>query len=187
VTLGPDQDTVKYLRELITPVEASGLDFDAVVERLPRPLQSQLRAVREPAKRVLAANPANAEAAIHLKASKLTLVLAFVASGRATVGWVQLDDDWKARRESPPREVVAWPGALDPFYPHGPFSSAAALFGDSIRDPRGLVRHVPRVIEAGIQGEAGRHEGQTPLVGGPVNTVLIDAKGARCAPACSPG
>ena len=75
-----------------------------------------------------------------------------------------------------------------PSYEHGPFSSAAALFGYSIRDPRGLVRHVPRVIEARYPGGSAAPRGsQNPLVGGPVNTVLIDAKGARCAPAGSPG
>jgi hypothetical protein len=62
----------------------------------------RLRAVRHPAKDVLATKSADAEAKIRLKAATLTLLVAYVAAGRATLGWLQLDDDWKAKRESPP-------------------------------------------------------------------------------------
>jgi hypothetical protein len=48
-TLGPAQDTVAYVRELLTPLDASRLTFDAIVERLRAPLQGRLREVRDPA------------------------------------------------------------------------------------------------------------------------------------------
>jgi hypothetical protein len=51
-----------------------------------------VQAVRDPAKRALATNPADAEAKIRLKVARLTLVVAYVVAGRATLGWAQLED-----------------------------------------------------------------------------------------------
>jgi len=42
----------------------------------------------EPARRALAKNPADAEAKIRLKVARLTLPVAYVASGHATLGWL---------------------------------------------------------------------------------------------------
>jgi hypothetical protein len=185
-TLGPGQDTVAYIRELITPLDRSSLRFETIVERLRPSLHEKLRAVRDPARQALAANPSDAEAQIRLKAARLTLLVAYVAAGRATLGWVQIADDWKAKEEAPPRGAVAWPGVLDPFYTKGPFAGASALFGYSIQEPTKLAAHVRRVIEAGIQEDARVNQDGDRHVGGPVDVVLIDATGTRCVPSCSP-
>ena len=185
-TLGPEQDAVAYVGELIAPLDSASLTFEAVVARLRTPLEQSLAAVREPAKRALAANPGDAEARIRLKAAKLTLLIGFVAAGRATLGWAQLDDVWKAGRVAPPRGVAAWPDALDAFYRRGPYAAASALFGASIQEPAGVTGHVRRVIEAGIRDDARQTQERDRHVGGPVDVVLIDAQGARCVPACAP-
>ena len=185
-TLGPQQDTVAYIRELITPLDRSSLRFETIVERLRPTLHEKLRAVRDPARRALAANPADATARTRLRAAQLTLLIAYVTGGRATLGWVQMADDWKAKRESQPRGAVAWPGALDRFYTKGPFAGAAALYGYSIQEPTKVAQHVRRVIEAGIQEDARLNQDRDRHVGGPVDVVLVDATGARCVPACSP-
>jgi hypothetical protein len=185
-TLGPDQDTVAYVRELITPLDAGSLSFDAIVARLRAPLQQSLQAVREPAKRALATNVADTRAKVSLKAARVTLLVGFVASGEATLGWIQIDDAWKARRASPPRGVAAWPDALDPFYTKGLLAGAAALFGYSIQEPAKLAQHVRGVIEAGIREDARLNQQLDRHVDGPVDVVLIDARGARCVPQCAP-
>jgi hypothetical protein len=185
-TLGPRQDTVAYIRELITPLDRSSLDFDTIVERLRPALHEGLRAVREPARRAQALDPADAGARARLEAARLTLLIAFAAADGATLGWLQIGDDWQAKREAPPRGAVAWPNALDPFYTKGPFAGASALFGYSIRDPAKLAAHVRGVIEAGIREDARLNPEGDRHVGGPVDVVVIDATGTRCAPACSP-
>lgn len=185
-TLGPRQDTVDYIRELITPLDRSSLRFDTIVGRLQPVLQAKLRAVRDPARRALAANPADAEAKVRLKVARLTLFIAYVSGGRATLGWVQIADSWKARRQSPPRGAVAWPDALDRFYTRGPFAGAPALYGYSIQEPERLAEHVRRVIEKGIQEDTRINQDRDRHVGGPVDVVLIDATGARCMRPCSP-
>jgi hypothetical protein len=60
------------------------------------------------------------------------------------------------------------------------------LFGSSLNEPPELIRHVRRVIEAGIREEARLDRGRNRRVGGPVDVVLIDARGARCVPSCRP-
>ena len=184
-TLGPQQDTMAYIGELITPLDRSSLGFDAIIERLRPPLHEALRAVREPARRALATNPSDAEARARLKAARLTLIVAYVAGDGATLGWLQIEDDWTAKREAPPRGAVAWPSALDRFYLEGPFAGAAALFGYSIQEPGRLAEHVRRVIDAGIREDARVNLEGDRHVGGPVDVVLVDAKGARCVPPCS--
>jgi hypothetical protein len=185
-TLGPDHDTVAYVRELITPLDAASLTFDAIVERLRQPLEASLREVRDPAKRALAVNPADPEAKLRLKAARVTLLVAYVAAGRGTLGWVQLDDAWKAGRALPPRGVAAWPDALDPFYRDGPLAGATALFGAAIQGPAKLAEHVRGVIEAGIREDARLNQDRERHVGGPVDVVLVDAGGARCVAPCAP-
>jgi hypothetical protein len=185
-TLGPGQDTVAYVRELIAPLEASSLTFDTILERLRAPLEASLRAVRDPAKRALARNPADAEAKLRLKAARLTLLVGYVAADGATLGWAKLDDVWKTGRATPPRGVAAWPDVLDPFYTRGPLAGATALFGSSIQEPAKLAAHVRRVIEAGIREDARLNQERDRHVDGPVDVVLIDAQGARCVPQCSP-
>ncbi len=185
-TLGPAQDTVAYVHELITPLDASSLTFETILERLRQPLQRSLREIRDPAKRALAANPADAEAKVRLKAARVTLLVAYVAAGRATLGWVQLDDAWKAGRASPPRGVAAWPDALDAFYRRGPLAGAAALFGASVQGPAKVAEHVREVIEAGIREDARLNQDRDRHVGGPVDVVVIDARGARCVAPCAP-
>jgi hypothetical protein len=185
-TLDAEQDTVSYIRELITPLDVSRLDLDTIVELLRPHLHEKILALRNSARRALAANPADADAKIRLQAARQTLVIAYVTAGRASLGWVQVDDEWKAKRETPPHGAVAWPTSLDHFYRTGPFASTAKLFGHAITDRAGLVQHVRHVIEAGIREEARLHQGQNRQVGGPVDVVLVDAKGARCVPACPP-
>ena len=80
---------------------------------------------------------------------------------------------------------MAWPSALDRFYLEGPFAGAAALFGYSIQEPGRLAEHVRRVIDAGIREDARVNLEGDRHVGGPVDVVLVDAKGARCVPPCS--
>ncbi len=184
-TLGPEQDTVEHIRRLIAPLDSSRLNFDTIVEVLRTDLHEELQAVRDPAKRALARNPADAEAKIRLKVARLTLLVAYVAGGRATLGWVELEDRWTAKQEASPRGAVAWPDVLDHFYARGPFAGAAALFGYSIQEPAKLAEHVRRVIEAGIREDARLHQERDRHVGGPVDVVLIDAKGARCVPSCA--
>jgi hypothetical protein len=185
-TLGPRQDTVEYVRELITPLDGASLSFDAIVGRLQPPLQESLRAVRDPARRALAANPADTEAQVRLKVARLTLLVAYVTAGQATFGWIEIHDTWKAKRASPPRGAVAWPDALDAFYTRGPYASAEAMFGYSIQEPARLAAHVRRVIEGGIQEDARLNLDRDRHVGGPVDVVLVDSEGARCVPPCSP-
>jgi hypothetical protein len=143
-TLGSERDTVDYIRELITPLDKSSLNFDTIVERLRAHLHEKVQAMRDQAKRALATNPADAEARMRLKVARLTLVVAYVEAGRATLGWAQLDDEWKAKRESAPHGAVAWPDSLDRFYTKGPFAGGASLFGYSIQEPAKLVEHVRR-------------------------------------------
>ena len=185
-TLGPEQDTVEHIRQLIAPLDASRLNFDTIVELLRTDLQERLQAIREPAKRALARNPADAEARIRLKVARLTLLVAYVASGRATLGSLEIDDRWTAKLTAPPRGAVAWPDALDAFYGQGPFAGATAMFAPSIQEPMKLGEHVRSVIEAGIREDARLYRNGARHVGGPVDVVLIDAKGARCVPSCSP-
>jgi hypothetical protein len=156
------------------------------VERLCGPLHDKVLALLNSARWALATNPADAEATIRLKVARQTLFIAFVAAGRATLGWVQIDDEWKAKRESPPHGAVAWPDSLDRFYTRGPFAGASRLFGYAISDQTGLVQHVRRVIEAGIREDARLNQGRNRQVGGPADVVLIDATGARCFPSCPP-
>jgi hypothetical protein len=184
-TLGPEQDTVEHIRRLIAPLDRSRLNFDTIVELLRTDLHEKLQAIRDPAKRALAKNPADAEAKIRLKVARLTLIVAYVAAGRATLGWVELEDRWTAKQEAPPHGAVAWPDALDNFYRRGPLAGASALFGYSIQDPAKLAEHVQNVIEAGIREDARLYQDRDRHVGGPVDVVLIDAKGARCVPSCS--
>jgi hypothetical protein len=80
---------------------------------------------------------------------------------------------------------VVWPDSLDHFYIRGPFAGATALFGYSIEEPARLAEHVRRVIEAGIREDARLYQDGDRHVGGPVDIVLIDTKGARCVPSCS--
>jgi hypothetical protein len=61
-----------------------------------------------------------------------------------------------------------------------------AMYGASIQDPMKLAAHVRRVIEAGIQEDARRHASADRHVAGPVDVILIDAKGARCVSPCAP-
>jgi hypothetical protein len=185
-TLGPQQDTVAYVGELIASLDRSALRFDAIVERLRPPLHEALRGVREPARRALATNPSDAEAGTRLKVARLTLIVAYADADQATLGWLQIEDDWKANREAAPRGAVAWPNALDGFYRTGPFAGAPALFGYSIQEPGRLAEHVRRVIEAGIREDARVNLESDRHVGGPVDVVLVDGKGARCVPSCSP-
>jgi hypothetical protein len=184
-TLGPEHDTVEHIRRLIAPLDASRLNFDTIVELLRADLQEQLQAVREPAKRALAKNPSDAEGKIRLKVARLTLLVAYVAAGHATLGSLEIDDRWTAKQQTPPRGAVAWPDALDAFYTHGPFADATAMFGVSIQEPAKLAAHVRRVIEAGIREDARLYESGNRHVEGPVDVVVIDATGAHCVPACS--
>ena len=173
----------EVLRELTTPVEASGLDVDGLVERTAtaapgsaarRTGAGEARPGGQSGQR-RGGHPAEGREGHPRPAAPRSAGCSSTTTGR---------------RDANPRRGERWPGPMlwIPSYEHGPFSSAAALFGYSIRDPRGLVRHVPRVIEARHPGGSAAPRGsQNPLVGGPVNTVLIDAKGARCAPAGSPG
>jgi hypothetical protein len=177
---------VEHIRRLIATLNASRLNFDAIVELLRTDLQERLQVIREPAKRALARNPADAEAKIRLKVARLTLLVAYVASGRATLGSLELDDRWTAKLAAPPRGAVAWPDALDTFYGQGPFAGATAMFGPSIQEPSKLSEHVRRVIEAGIREDTRLYQINDRHAGGPVDVVLIDAKGARCVPSCSP-
>ena len=112
-TLGPEQDTVEHIRRLIAPLDASRLNFDAIVELLRPDLQERLQAIREPAKRALARNPADAGARIRLKVARLTLLVGLRRQGRATLGTLELDDRWTAKLTAPPRGAIAWPDALD--------------------------------------------------------------------------
>ena len=185
-SLGPEHDTVEHIRRLITPLDTSNLNFDALVESLRVDLMEHLQAIREPAKRALIKNPSDAAARIRVKAARLTLLIAYVASGRATLGSLQLDDRWSAQRVAAPRGAVAWPDALNAFYTRGPYVGARALFGTSIQDPVPLAAHVRHVIEAGIQEDARLYRSPNRHVAGPVDVVVIDAKGARCVPPCSP-
>ena len=123
---------------------------------------------------------------IRLKVARLTLLVAYVASGHATLGSLEIDDRWTAKLAAPPRGAVAWPDALDTFYGQGPFAGATAMFAPSIQEPMKLGEHVRRVIEAGIREDARLYRNGARHVGGPVDVVLIDAKGARCVPPCSP-
>jgi hypothetical protein len=185
-TLGPEQDTVEHIRQLIATLDASRLNFDAIVELLRRDLHERIQAIREPAKRALARNPGDAEARIRLKVARLTLLVAYVAAGRATLGSLELGDRWTAKLAAPPRGAVAWPDALDGFYRHGPFAGATAMFKPSIQEPTKLGEHVRHVIAAGIREDARLYKPDARHVGGPVDVVLIDVKGARCVPSCSP-
>jgi len=185
-TLGPEQDTVEHIRRLIAPLDASRLNFDTIVQLLRTDLEEKLEAVRGPAKRALQQNPADAAAQIRLKVARLTLLIAYVANGRAGFGSLELADGWKARQTAPPGGAVAWPDALDAFYAQDTYRGAAAMFGASIEEPVKLAEHVRRVIEAGIREDARLYEPAKRHVGGPVDVVLIDARGARCVPSCSP-
>ena len=185
-TLGPEQDTIEHIRTLIAPLDRSRLNFDAIVELLRVDLQEKLEAVRGPAKRALDKNPNDAVARIRLKVAHLTLLIGYVANGRATFGTLELADGWKAKQETPPRGAVAWPDALDDFYAGSPYAGASAMFGASIQEPAKLAAHVRRVIEAGIHEDSRLYKPSDRHVGGPVDVVLIDANGARCVPSCSP-
>jgi hypothetical protein len=185
-TLGPEQDTVEHIRTLIAPLDRSRLNFDTIVELLRVDLQEKLAAVRGPAKRALEKNPNDAVARITVKVAHLTLLIGYVANGRATFGTLELGDGWKAKQETPPRGAVAWPDALDHFYAGSPYAGAKAMFGASIQEPAKLAAHVRRVIEAGIREDARLYKASDRHVAGPVDVVLIDASGARCIPSCSP-
>ena len=185
-TLGPRQDTIEHVRELIAPLDRSSLDFDALVERLRPDLQEKLRAVRAPARRALQANPDDAQAVLRLRAARLTLLIAYVAEGRATLGWLRIDDQWQAKRELAPRGAVAWPSALDDFYARGPFAGAAAMYAYPIQESTKLAGHVRRVIDEGIREDARLNDERARHVGGPVDVVLVDAQGVHCVPPCSP-
>jgi hypothetical protein len=185
-TLGPEQDTVEHIRRLIAPLDRSRLSFDAIVELLRTSLLEKLQAVRGPAKHDLANNPADAAAKIRLNVARLTLLVAYVTAGRATLGSLTLDDRWRAKRETPPHGAVAWPDALEHVYTRGPYSGAAALFGYSIEKPARLAEHVRRVIDAGIREDARLYQPRDRHVGGPVDVVLIDIHGVRCVPSCAP-
>jgi hypothetical protein len=185
-TLDAERDSVSYVRELITPLGASDLTFDTIAELLRQRLHGKIRALRDAARRALAVNPADAEARIRLKVARQTLLIAYVADGRASLGWVQVDDEWKGKRETPPLGAVAWPDSLDRFYRNAPWASASELFGYAITDRAGLVQHVRRVITAGIREDARLNRGKNRDIGGPVDVVLVDARGARCVPACPP-
>jgi hypothetical protein len=185
-TLGPEQDTIAHIRRLIAPLDRSRLNFDAIVEVLRADLMESLEAVRGPAKRALAKNPNDAVARIRLRVARLTLLIAYVADGRATFGSLELEDGWKAKQEAPPRGAVAWPDALDDFYASSPYSGARAMFGASIKEPAKLAAHVRRVIEAGIREDSRLYDPANRHVDGPVDVVLIDASGVRCLPACAP-
>jgi hypothetical protein len=185
-TLGPEQDTVEHIRRLIASLDASRLDFDTIVELLRTDLLERLQAIREPAKHALARNPSDAAAQIRLKVAHLTLLVAYVARGRATLGSLELGDRWTAKLATPPRGAVAWPDALDAFYGQAPYAGATAMFSPSIQEPAKLGQHVRRVIEAGIREDARLYDEANRHVGGPVDVVVIDAKGARCVPSCSP-
>ena len=184
-SLGPEQDTVEHIRRLIAPLDASRLDFDAIVELLRADLEDRLQAIREPAKHALARNPADAAARIRLKVARLTLLVAYVAGGRATLGSLEIEDRWTAKLAAPPRGAVAWPDALDDFYASGPYARASAMFGAAIQEPARLADHVRRVIEVGIREDERLYQGADRHVGGPVDVVLVDARGARCVPACA--
>lgn len=185
-SLGPEHDTVEHIRRLIAPLGASRLNFDTVVELLRVDLQPQLQAIREPAKRALARNPADAAAQIRLKTARLTLLVASVSAGQAIFGSLDLDDRSTAKQVAPPQGAVAWPDALNTFYTRGPYAGATAMYAAPIEDPLQLAAHVRRVIDAGIQEDARRYASGDRHVAGPVDVVLIDAKGARCVPSCSP-
>jgi hypothetical protein len=184
-SLGPEQDTVEHVRRLIAPLDASRLDFDAIAGLLRADLEERLQAIREPAKRALARNPADAAARIRLKVARLTLLVAYVTRGRATLGSLEMKDRWTAKLAVPPRGAAAWPDALDAFYASGPYARASAMFGAAIQDPARLTDHVRQVIEAGIREDARLYRGADRHVGGPVDVVLVDARGARCVPACA--
>lgn len=184
-SLGPEQDTVEHIRRLIAPLDASRLDFDAIAGLLRADLEERLQAIREPAKRTLARNPADAAARIRLKVARLTLLVAYVARGRATLGSLEMKDRWTAKLAAPPRGAAAWPDALDAFYASGPYARASAMFGTAIQEPARLTDHIRQVIEAGIREDARLYHGADRHVGGPVDVVLVDTRGARCVPACA--
>jgi hypothetical protein len=185
-SLGPEHDTMEHVRGLIAPLTASRLNFDTVAEVLRADLMEELQAIREPAKRALATNPADAVAQVKLKTARLTLLVASVSAGRATLGTLELEDRWTAKLAEPPRGAAAWPDALDAFYFQGPYRGATAMFGTSIQNPLELATHVRRVIEAGVREDSRLYASEDRHVAGPVDVVLIDAKGARCVPPCSP-
>ena len=182
--LGPDQDTVAHIRRLIATVDPAGLSFDTLVERLRTGLQEPLQAVRAPARRALARNPRDVEAAARLKAARLTLLVGLVAGRQATLGSIELVDQWKATLIRPPRGAVAWPDALEAYYRRGPYAGAAQMFGYGIRAPDALAAHVRRVIEGGIREDARLYRDGSRHVAGPVDVVVIDARGVRCVPPC---
>jgi hypothetical protein len=183
-SLGPEQDTVQRIRTLIAPLDRSRLHFDAIVEVLRADLQDRIEAIRGPARRALEKNPNDAAARIRLRVAQLTLLIGYVADGRAVLGTLELADGWKAKQEAPPRGAVAWPDALDDFYAGSPYARASAMFGAAIQSPAKLAQHVRRVIEAGIREDARLYEPDYRHVDGPVDVVVIDANGARCVPGC---
>ena len=185
-TLGAEQDTIEHIRTLIAPLDRTRLNFDAIVELLRADLQEKLEAIRGPAKRALEKNPNDAVARIRLRVARVTLLIGYVANGRATFGSLELEDGWKAKQEAPPRGAVAWPDALDDFYASSPYAGTRAMFGAAIQDPAKLAAHVRRVIEAGIREDSRLYKPSDRHVDGPVDVVLIDASGARCVPSCSP-
>jgi hypothetical protein len=184
-SLGPEQDTVEHLRRLIAPIDAAHLEFDAIVERLRPDLQERIQAIREPAKRALAKNPNDAAARIRLRVARLTLLVAYVAEGRATLGTLEIEDRWTAKLTDPPRGAVAWPDSLDDFYAGSPYARASAMYAATIQEPGKLAAHVRRVIEAGIREDERFYQDADRHVGGPVDVVLVDAEGAHCVPACA--
>ncbi len=185
-SLGPEQDTLEHVRRLIAPLDASRLSFDAIVERLRPDLQERLQAVRVPARRALARDPADAAARIRLRVARLTLLVAYVAGGRATLGSLDIEDRWTARLAAPPRGAVAWPRALDAFFAASPYARASAMYAAGVQEPAKLAEHVRRVIEAGIGEDERLYRDADRHVGGPVDVVLVDARGARCVPPCAP-
>jgi hypothetical protein len=183
-SLGPEQDTVERIRALIAPLDRSRLHFDGIVEVLRADLQERIEAIRGPARRALEKNPNDAAARIRLRVAQLTLLIGYVADGRAVLGTLELADGWKAKQQAPPRGAVAWPDALDDFYAGSPYARASAMFGAAIQSPAKLAQHVRRVIEAGIREDARLYEPDYRHVDGPVDVVVIDATGARCVPGC---
>src|SRR5262249_28504561 len=132
-----------------------------------------------------ARNPGDAVAQIRLKVARLTLLVAYVAAGQATLGSLEIDDRWTAKEVTPPRGAVAWPDALNAFYTRGPFAGATAMFGAPIQEPTKLAAHVRGVIEAGIGEDTRLYQSPDRHVAGPVDVVLIDDRAARCVPSCA--
>ena len=142
----------EHIRKLITPLDRSGLRFEAIVELLRPDLHEKLEAVRGSRATGARRQPDGRRGPDPPEGGAADPPHRVRREGSRDA---RLDPDRRRAgtrsKKSPPRGAVAWPDVLDPFYTKGPFAGASALFGYSIQEPTKLAAHVRRVIEAGIQ------------------------------------